>query len=174
MSAVDVLRAKAERLAAQLRDAEGRALAEAGAVKARNDERRQAFWTKVHDEELREAAQAVQDARTAFSEAVADGGSASGAYVTYVKAYAAHKSLHNAVAAGLVSYVDEVTGKPNEPGDRRGRPVYPGGLYPVSGDPAEFVALFQEAAADVATAHADATVALATAPLRAELEPEGD
>lgn len=172
MSAVDALRQRAAKLADQLRDAEAKARAETEAVAVRNADRRQSFWQGVLEHKVPQLQQAVQDARASFTTAVATGGDAPSAYVEYCRAYAESQVVVNATAGELAVYLNDATGEPNKPGDRRGRVQYPAGAQPTHGDPEPFVAMFQAAAAEAAVSHAQAALDTLRGPLVADLEPE--
>jgi hypothetical protein len=174
MSAVDTLRARAAKLADQLRTAEAKAEAEQAEVTARNAERRTAHWETARTNTLPRLQQAATDARTAFSQVVADGGDVLGSYLTYRRAYVEHQTVRNACADALAVYVHDLTGKPNEPGDRSGRATYPDGLGVSHSDPEPFARMLEDATMAADRAHAQMALADVQAPLQAALEPEDD
>jgi hypothetical protein len=171
-TALDTARKAAERAADALRTAEAKHADAIAGAQQRNTERRTAHWTRVLDDTLPAAQQAVQDTRTGFTEAVAKGGDIAGAYVAHVKAHAAAVATTNALCKHLVTFVNELTGTPNQPGDRTGRAVYPAGLSPRYDKPAPFVQLLEQAATVVAETHAKATLADLQSTLADQLEPE--
>lgn len=118
-----------------------------------------AYWQHVHAEVLPERVQAMQEARAAFSDAVATAGDVGAAYGTYVAAHAAWQATHNAVANGLVTYVNDLTGEPHpDPDERWGRATYPDGVQgPTHNAPDAFLSMLEAAAKAAHHAHAMAT-----------------
>ena len=172
-TALDTARRAAEKAAVVLQDAAAEHAAEFQAVRERNLERRTAFWTHVHGEVFSVAWQAVQAARTAFTEAVATGDHVAVAYVAYVSAFREHQAVMNATADALATYVNDLTGEPHDDPDARwGRAVYPEGLGKASHAPAPFLTMLDAAVTEAAQAHARTALAELRAPLNAELEPE--
>lgn len=167
---------KASKAAAALRDAETAQAAEQTAVKGRNRATRTAYWTDVHTQILPERIEAMRDARAAFSEAVRTAGDVGAAYGSYVAAHARWQATHNAVANGLVSYVNDLTGEPHpDPEERWGRAVYPDGVQAAANHaPDPFVKMLEAATVDARQAHLRETAAELQAALAADLEPEGD
>jgi hypothetical protein len=127
-----------------------------------------AYWQHVHTEVLPGRVQAMQAARQAFTEAVHDATDPAGAYAAYVAAHARWQATSNAVAKGLQTFVNDLTGEPHaDPSERWGRAVYPPGVsLPSTAAPDTFQSMLDAAVKAAHTAHTRATAA----DLRAGLE----
>lgn len=127
-------------------------------------------WHRVHAEVLPDRVKAMQDARAGVSQAVLAGEDATAAYARYVRAHAVWQATHNAVANGLVSYVNDLTGEPHpDPSERWGRSVYPAGVQgPTHGAPDPFARMLEDATTAAHDAHRTATAAELRAGLEAD------
>lgn len=172
MTALDTLRAKAQKAADTLRAAEGKAAEEAAAIRERNAERRQAHWQQVAGEVLPVLAEATEVSREAFTKAVekGDGAEVLSTYLRHRRAFVQHAMMTNACAREQAVYVDKHSGKPT--GDGTGTATYPQGVRPVSSRPREFLDMLGDAL-EVADQAATAAVRRqVVAPLEQQLEAE--
>ena len=174
MSTLTDLAGRAERAATVLRDAEAAQTAELEAAKGRNRDRRTAHWRQVNADVLPKLVEGMRDAHEAVAAAVRDAGEVGAAYGAYVAAHARWQATHNAVADGLVTYVNDLTGEPHpDPEERWGRAVYPEGVgRPAFGAPESFVRMVEAATKGAHQTHMRETAAELRAPLQAELERE--
>lgn len=157
-----------ENAQAALADAQARHDAERAAQAEQDHAAATAYWQHVHAEVLPERVEAMQAARQAFTDAVHDATDVGAAYAAYVRAHARWQATHNAVAAGLVTFVNDLTGEPHaDPSERWGRAVRPDGVQaPASNPPESFARMIEAATKDARQAHLQA----AAAELRAGLE----
>ena len=110
MSTLEALRAKADKLATQLRDATANAEAEQTAKDGRNTERTTAFWSDAGDR-CQRAHEATVQARAAVVDAAAEGDTLAAleAYPVYVRATVEHVAVaHLARRATAVHVFTEV------------------------------------------------------------------
>ena len=172
MRAATDLAARTEQAAAALRDAEAAEAAGRAADEEHAREVRAAHWGRMHAEVLPGLAEAMREARSAVGAAVAAGDDATSAYGAYVAAHARWQTTHNAIARGLQTFVNDLTGEPHaDPAERWGRAVYPDGVQgPVSGSPDPFLRMFEDAAKDAHQEHAQQAAAELRESLNAALQ----
>jgi hypothetical protein len=172
VTALDTLRAKAQKAADALRDAESKAADEAAAIRDRNAERREAHWQKVAGDVLPVLAESVQGCRQAFTKAVekGDGAEVLSAYLRHRRAFVQHAMVTNACAREQAVYVDKYTGKPTS--DGTGQATYPHGIRPINSRPQEFLIMLDNALEAADQAHTAAIRRQVVTPLEQQLEPE--
>lgn len=146
--------------------AETRAVAEAAAVRERNEQRRDDFWRGPGETLYREQGERVRAARAQFRDAVAaaDGAGTLSAYIRYCRVHAEAQAYTNAAASATL-YQTQESGRMEQ------HIRLPARFH---SHPESLGRMLEDATRALAKDQGSAYNADALAPLRESLEPEDD